>query len=203
MTLWGHLSFPHTTPHRSKIYNILLLIQKLTTYLDPYCLPPIAFILPDKTSRPSIIEQVVHKPVAILSPYTLALQRNYYFALSPEPIEMSEPVTTNNMDCNASRNSSPSRSVASSAVVTVEHSLAAIAEVIKDMEMDDPPTQPEIGFETPKIVHVKSSSYSHRFAMYRKRWELMHPAAQHINLPCSNRLLKPYRPSTHQPKSYP
>jgi len=51
-------------------------------------------------------------------------------------------VHESNMDTTSSNGgSSPTRSVATT-VVTVEHSLEAIASVIQELEMDDPPSQP-------------------------------------------------------------
>jgi hypothetical protein len=114
------------------------------------------------------LDQFIHTPTKIRNPYILALQKNYYNVLSPEPLNMAETTDANNMDCLGSHSTSPARSITSTTVVTVEHSLAAISEVIREMEVDEPPTQPDLAFEPPKIVSTKSSSYSHRFAMYRK-----------------------------------
>jgi hypothetical protein len=63
--------------------------------------------------------------------------------------------------------SSPTRSVTTTAV-TMEHSLEAIANVIQEMEMDDPPFQPVLGYVTQTIVQTESSTYCHRFAIYRR-----------------------------------
>ena len=164
---WKHLSYPHTTPNRILIYNVLQSIQQVITYTTSYQLPPEPDLSPHKPAYPSINTQVIHRPIAILNPHILALRQNYYYVLSPEPIEMTT-VHESNMDTTSNNGVlSPTRSVATP-VVTVEHSLEAIANVIQEMEMDDPPSQPVVGFVTPTIVQSKSSTYCHRFATYRR-----------------------------------
>jgi hypothetical protein len=50
--------------------------------------------------------------------------------------------------------------------ITVESSLEAIAEIIKEVEADDPPTETEV--PQPTIVQGKKAQ-THRFAMYKKQ----------------------------------
>jgi hypothetical protein len=164
---WQHLSYPHTTSNRILIYKVLQSIQQVITYITSYQFPPEPDLPPHRPAYPSINTQVIHRPITILDPQILALRQNYYYVLSPEPIEMTT-FQESNMDTASSNGvSSPTRSVATT-VVTVEHSLEAIANVIQELEMDDPPSQPVGGFVTPTIVQTKSSTYCHRFAIYRR-----------------------------------
>ena len=48
------------------------------------------FKQPKLKSNPSIIDQIIHRPLAIIDPYTLALRRNYYFPIAPEESIMSD-----------------------------------------------------------------------------------------------------------------
>ena len=62
---------------------------------------------------------------------------------------------------------SPKRSTPSTKhPTTVESSLAAITEIIKEVEADDPPTEKETA---PVIVESGKKYHTHRFAIYRKQ----------------------------------
>ena len=52
-------------------------------------------------------------------------------------------------------------------IITVEHSLSAISDLLKEIEPEDIPTQTQPEEETGK-PQIKVSSYRHRFALYRK-----------------------------------
>ena len=158
--VWRHLSYPHTTQNRILIYNILHSIQKLITYIASYQLPPVSELPPHKPNYPSIVTQVIHRPIDILDPHILALRQNDYYVLTPEPTDMTSNNEANMETASNLGVSSPTRSVTTTAV-TVEHSLEAIENVIQEMEMDDPPSQPVLGFVTPTIVQTKSSTYCH------------------------------------------
>jgi len=169
--LWAQLSFPHATQYRKHIYIILLIAQQTLLHIAPYTNPaPLKarrFSKPDRTSQPSIADQVVHRPLQIIDPYIIALQSNYYYPISADSSNM--PEDENEIDMIQVRPSSPPKDGKPPArtPVTVEHSVEAISDVLREMEADDPPTQSE-AFTTPKIPAVKSSSYRHRFAMYRR-----------------------------------
>jgi len=71
---------------REHIFNIVLLtdpiIDQITTSHDRAS--PLSFTRPLKRSKPSVAEEVVHRPLAILDPYILALRKNFYYPLHSE-----------------------------------------------------------------------------------------------------------------------
>jgi hypothetical protein len=164
---WQHLSYPHTTPNRILIYKVLQSIHQVITYITTYQLPPEPDLPPHRPAYPSIETQVIHRPIKILDPQILALKQNYYYVLTPDPIGMTIAQESNMDTTSSNGGSSPTRSVTTTAV-TVEHSLEAIANVIQELEMDDPPSQPTAGFVTPTTAQTKSFTYCHRFAIYRR-----------------------------------
>ncbi len=52
-------------------------------------------------------------------------------------------------------------------VITVEHSLAVVSELISEIEADDPPTQSQ-SQETQIVDEATQTSYKHRFSLYKK-----------------------------------
>jgi hypothetical protein len=106
----------------------------------------------------------------ILDPYAEALKRNYYFPLEPHIYEMS-PESNDTSSSPVTAPSSPKSTTTNSSapsIITVEHSLATISDLLKEMEADDLPSQTPI--ETPILTApIKSASYHHRFAIYCRR----------------------------------
>ncbi len=141
--LWAQLSFPHATQYRKHIYIILLIAQQTLLHIAPYTNPaPLKarrFSKPDRTSQPSIADQVVHRPLQIIDPYIIALQSNYYYPISADSSNM--PEDENEIDMIQVRPSSPPKDGKPPAQtpVTVEHSVEAISDVLREMEADDPP----------------------------------------------------------------
>jgi len=53
----------------------------------------------------------------------------------------------------------------SATVITVEHSLAVISDLISEIKAEDPPTQSQ---ETPIVEEPPQTTYKHRFSLYEK-----------------------------------
>jgi len=122
------------------------------------------FTFPEKHCYPSVFNQVIWRPLAILDPYILALERNYYY-----PLTMMESATMEETTHQTSTISSPKpRGTAQvPEIITVEHSLYAISKLLNKFEDDEPPTQPTL-LQVNINQQKNPSSYRHCFAMYRK-----------------------------------
>jgi hypothetical protein len=114
------------------------------------------------------LDQIIYRPLSIINPYTLALQRNYYYPLSSEERTMQEEsldqmaatvgdtaveTVADNPAAMATdtlmqvskvtgdeTSLSPVRTKAPE-VITVESSLEEITEFLKELEDDEAPTQ--------------------------------------------------------------
>jgi len=53
-------------------------------------------------------------------------------------------------------------------IITVKHSMDTISELLKEFEADDPPIQMEPEEVEIAVPALKSTSYRHRFAIYRR-----------------------------------
>jgi hypothetical protein len=131
------------------------------TLLHP---PEQPYYKPSKENKPSIVDQVMYRPIRILDPYALVLQRNYYYALTPEDVlmmtEMIQESTEKYKAQGKSSDDTPSE-------ITVEHLLDTILKLLKEFDVGEVPTQIEI--EHPMATKlVTPSSYCHRFAIYRR-----------------------------------
>jgi hypothetical protein len=172
-SLWLHLSFPHNTEIRQLTYDTTLRVESIVNCITLSQTNPSEYHKPKNTSKPSISTQIVYRPITILDPYLLALKRNYYFPISCEPITMTEEETPlqseKQMEESVSESPiSPSRAKKSQPeVITVEHSLLVIADIIKEIEADEAPVQTQTE-DTPSDPSIKASSYCHMFALYRK-----------------------------------
>jgi len=202
--LWDQLSFPHTTQYRKHIYIILLFAQQILLHIAPYTNPVLSnthkYSKPAHTSKPSIVDQVVYRPLQIIDPYILAFQSNYYYLIFPDSSDMTE----DEIDMINARPSSPSKDgkLPARVPVTVEHSVETISDVLREMEADDPPTQSE-AFTTPKIPVVKSSSYRHRFAMYRRNTGAHAPGSPSFQLALFKSFTKCIKSADHSAQIMP
>jgi len=177
--LWWQLSFPHETQVRFLIYKVILTLESLVLLLSGKTIPQ--YCSPTKTNnQPSVLDQVIFRPVSIIDPYLLAIKSNYYYPLLPEPIMTEEPhqpetLTSDEdpsmqIDGKPAAKSPPRAKTISPEVITVEHSLEVITELIKEIESDDEPVESQQeGTNDCDTVPAKASSYRHRFALYRKK----------------------------------
>jgi len=176
--LWRQLSFPHDTEVRYLTYKVILTLESIILLLSTNKLPQLK--LPRTYSgQPSVLQQIIFCPIKILDPYISALRRNYYYPILLELAMVGEhentetPETeeesTMQIDSKPTAQSSTREKAPLSEVITVEHSLSVITDLIKEIESEEVPTQtqPEAIEETP-AQPVKASSYRHRFALYRK-----------------------------------
>lgn len=176
--LWVHLSFPHETDVRLLLFKIILIVEDIiNTFSGAYKTEPFQTI--QKPNKPSILNQVVHRPINIVNPYLTSLQRNYYYPIATEIVTMSEEIHTEQYtglqdvtttDPEASKHIAMSSTVksklATPEVITVEDSLTAITDLIREIEADDPP---QSNLDDPVTTpSVKASTYRHRFALYRR-----------------------------------
>ena len=138
---------------------------------------PENYYRPNKANKPSIIDQIIFQPVKILNPYTISLQRNYYYPISKEPLQTmtdqnehtEEPITNDELMNDSEpkvSNTPPQSPQKAKTVITVEDSLEVIKELIEEIEADEAPIQTE-AVQNPEAPS-KMSSYRHRFALYRK-----------------------------------
>ena len=165
--LWQQLCFPHGTEARRITYDLLITLEEIFNSNLP-SLTSRKFRAPEHKTTPSVVDQIIYQPVGILDPYILALRRNYYYPIAPEHPTMTEDTQMDGQTTIASPKTSPNRNkLSASNAITVESSLAAIAELIKEVEADDPPTETEIHV-TPTMEHGKKP-HTHRFAIYRKQ----------------------------------
>ncbi len=134
---------------------------------------PSTYHTPKIVSSPSLLNQVIYHPLSIIDPYIIALQQNYYHPIAQDPISIT--VTEDTEMTNTSNNSPGCQKMNIADVITVEHSLMAITDLIKEIKVDDPPMQPE-ALPQPEPP-VKSSSYRHRFPLYRKSAYINHVAS--------------------------
>jgi hypothetical protein len=126
-----------------------------------------------------VLQQIIFCPIKIIDPYISALQENYYYPVLLEPAMMGEPETTETPEMEEESTmwigskpavqSSTREKAPLPDVITVEHSLSVITDLIKEIESEEVPTQTqsEAIDETPDQP-IKASSYRHRFALYRK-----------------------------------
>jgi hypothetical protein len=163
--LWHQLFFPHTTIVRNSIHTLLVQLELIVTFLIPDFHYK-QFRIPTRTISPSIIDQIINQPIAILDPFILALRQNYYYPIAPTDIMTSEDTPMeNHINNSSSPTQSPKRSAPTNHPITVESSLEAIADLIKEVEADDPLT--EVAVQQPSESGKKH--YTHCFAMYRKQ----------------------------------
>jgi hypothetical protein len=163
--LWHQLFFPHSTEIRRLTYDLLVQLEQIIHLLLPGTKYK-TYTIPSSTSTPSVTEQIIYRPVSILDPYILALRRNYYYPIAPD-LTMSNNAQMEGQTESCSPKHSPKRSTPSTKhPTTVESSLAAITEIIKEVEADDPPTEKETA---PVIVESGKKYHTHRFAIYRKQ----------------------------------
>jgi hypothetical protein len=87
--LWLHLSFPHATNIRQLTYEIILLIENIINISSSRHTSE-NFSKPKHPNKPSLTTQIVTRPIEIINPYLLSLQRNYYYPIAYDPVEMSE-----------------------------------------------------------------------------------------------------------------
>jgi hypothetical protein len=101
-SLWQQLSFPYRTEIRYLTYNIISLIIESILSQTEEVHDPITYRKPKIISSPSILSQVIYRPLSIIDPYIIALQQNYY------PIAQ-DPITTmtDNTEMTNSSNNSP------------------------------------------------------------------------------------------------
>lgn len=165
--LWQQLSTPHQTEVRRLTYNLLVTLEEIFNITIP-SLKHSKFKQPKHKTAPSLEDQIIYQPITILDPYILALRRNYYYPLAPEQPTMADNTQMEGQTDNESPKSSPTRNKSpASNIITVESSLAAIAELIKEVEAEDPPTETEL--RIPTVVEQGKKPNTHRFAIYRKQ----------------------------------
>jgi hypothetical protein len=176
--LWRQLTFPHDTEVRYFTYRVILTLESIILLLSTNTFPELK--LPRTYSdQPSVLQQIIFCPIKILDPYISALRRNYYYPISLEPAMVgehentgtpeAEEESTMQIDGKPSAQSSTKEKAPLSEVITVEHSLSVITDLIKEIESEGVPTQTQLeAIEETPARPVKASSYRHRFALYRK-----------------------------------
>jgi hypothetical protein len=75
--LWQQLSFPHGTKIRQLTFDILLSVESIQSLSVEEVVKDM-YYTPRITCTPSIVDQVIYRPLTILDPYILSLQHNYY-----------------------------------------------------------------------------------------------------------------------------
>jgi len=185
------------------IYDLLVKLDGILDYAARGRLEK--FTLPATTAQPSIISQVVFHPVEILDPYLLALSRNYYYPL----FEHHQTMTSREMEQSdtlytiTSAPTSPKTKPAESTKITVEHSIEAITDLLKEMEADKCPTQQQEAVQVDPTATDKPTYHHHRFAIYRRNngsYTIGSPTAQ-LNL--FKTFAKCIKPIDHQAQILP
>jgi hypothetical protein len=87
--MWLHFSFPHATNIRQLTYEIILLIENIINISSSRHTSE-NFSKPKHPNKPSLKTQIVTRPIEIINPYLLSLQRNYYYPIAYDPVKMSE-----------------------------------------------------------------------------------------------------------------
>jgi hypothetical protein len=165
--LWQQLCFPHGKEARRITYELLITLEEIFNITLP-SLTSRKFRAPEHKTTPSVVDQIIYQPLGILDPYILALRRNYYYPIAPEHPTMTEETQMDGQTAIESPKTSPNRNKSSAPnAITVESSLAAIAELIKEVEADEPPIETEI--HTTTTVEQGKKPHTHRFAIYRKQ----------------------------------
>jgi hypothetical protein len=163
--LWHQLFYPHLIGVRRLTHEVLIQLERIIHLLLP-TIKYKKFRVPPRTNKPSVLEQIVYQPVRILDPYILALRCNYYYPIAPEDLRMAEDTQMENQTEESSPKQSPKcSSPQAKHPITVESSLAAIAELIKEVEADDPPIEVAA---PPTILKTDKKYHTHRFTIYRK-----------------------------------
>jgi hypothetical protein len=171
--LWRQLTCPHPTTVRFHIYEIVIFIEKLILLLSRCNRIEFKFHQPIFPFNPSETHQIVYQPTTILDLYLLSLRQNYYYPLASEdPADsMMDDITTTSKNkeekINTSSTTNPSKEsgLVTSQVITVEHSLEIISDLISEIEAEDPPTQTQ---EEVIIENPKQATYKYRFSLYKK-----------------------------------
>jgi hypothetical protein len=171
--IWKQLTTTlHSTGARRNIFSFLENLDQLHSAIikKPLLATPSKFLLPTNKAFPSISEQVVSDPTAILDPYELSLRRNYYFPISsfntPDTMEAGDNSTINT---NNHTSTSPPSSPMKKKIVTAEDSIETITELLAEMEEEELPVQSQPS--TPAFQpssQVQPSYFNHRLAIYRK-----------------------------------
>jgi hypothetical protein len=178
-SLWTQLTFPHEIEVRSITYNVILAVELILLNSGAQGRPT-KYYKPRQSSFPKILDQIIYRPLSIINPYTLALQKNFYYPLSTGEItenedsfhqmiadtaaDAAEDTTMQDSKHTGEAPPSPPPKNKTPEVITVENSLEEITEFLKDLEEDEAPAQTQS--DQAQSVHV--SSYRHRFALYRK-----------------------------------
>jgi hypothetical protein len=176
--LWSHLSINYTEKTRLQTYALILVLENILNFWSQPS-PTISYTTPDSGCRPSLIAQIVYQPKAILNHYLLSLQSNYYYPLDHEPVNMSnlseqETASDTQMQSGEEGNPIPSgvsigeigmHSLATTAPITVEHSLDVISDLISEIEADDPPSQLQ---DEPILATPNLPIQKHHFSLYKK-----------------------------------
>jgi hypothetical protein len=100
ITIWDQLTYPYPTHVHSTIYKTITEVENIIILFIPSLIKK--YSLPKATCKPSVVEQIIHRPTRILDPYLLSLQQNYYYPIATEPLTMSEPRNDNQMQINSS-----------------------------------------------------------------------------------------------------
>jgi len=174
--LWSQLTILHKEEIRLLTYQTILVLENILNFWrHPSSVLP--YSQPKSHCCPSLITQIVYQPKEILNHYLLSLQSNYYFPLDCEPITMSDiPETTadaqmlpilegNIISSKGSIGEIGMNSLATTAPITVEHSLDIISDIILDIEANSPPSQTQ---EEPIFETAQQPIQKHRFSLYKK-----------------------------------
>jgi hypothetical protein len=148
--LWYQLSYPHTCEVSLLIYELAVQLERIFHLHFP-ALSRIKFHATQLIQTPSLQLQIIFRPSSILDPYILALRDNYYYPLAQEELTMQEDTHMQG----GSPSHSPKRNTTVVKPITVESSLQAITDLIKEVEADDPPTESTLQatlVDTPKNV---------------------------------------------------
>lgn len=163
--LWYQLSYPHSTEVRQLTHSLTVLLELIINLHFPI-LHSYKFKIPSGVCTPSLSQQLIHRPITILDPYIQALHRNYYYPIAPVEEESVSMADDNQMQVSSPKQS-PQKKPPSSVPITVESSIQAIADLIKEVEADDPPTE---SVPSPIAIELeKQNTFTHRFAIYRKQ----------------------------------
>jgi hypothetical protein len=170
--LWEIFKTPlHSTIARHKIFTFLIRLDSIISQhnSEHTTFQTNSLLTSKMVALPSIEDQVITDPTAILDPYQLSLTRNYYFLLSSfvQQANMDDPA--DNTLANSHTSNNPTPSLLEKTTITAEDSIETITELLAEMEEDELQVQTQPMEETfQPASQVQPSYFNHRFAIYRK-----------------------------------
>jgi hypothetical protein len=132
-SVWEYLSKPlNSNTIRNYVFNCLILLEKVISVLTNISVPSsnlLQFIKPIHPNFPSVHQQVVSEPSAILDPYEVSLKSNYYFPI----FDMSSVEEIDDNSATAPQNAEKLSLKSPVLTIAQEDSIDVITDILADM----------------------------------------------------------------------